>query len=252
MLNLQKIYAWLVHLFTSLGAVFGILAIIYAIEAAKANVLGDVGAYHYNIKLSMYAIIIAVFIDAIDGSLARLVDIKKLAPLDGALLDNIIDFTTYSIVPCIWVYVSSVVSTDWLIPIIIMITISSSYQFCQMNAKTDDHFFVGFPSYWNVIIIFMLCFQSSQEANQITIIILTIFSFIPIKYIYLSRTEHISKSKAVKVFTFLFTMLAAIATFCAVIVYPMKTPSPLILIISAFTIFYILFSFKLNIKNSKA
>lgn len=124
MLNLQKIYAWLVHLFTSLGAVFGILAIIYAIEAAKANVLGDVGAYHYNIKLSMYAIIISVFIDAIDGSLARLVDIKKLAPLDGALLDNIIDFTTYSIVPCIWVYVSSVVSTDWLIPIIIMITIS--------------------------------------------------------------------------------------------------------------------------------
>ena len=121
-----------------------------------------------------------------------------------------------------------------------------------MNAKTDDHFFVGFPSYWNVIIIFMLCFQSSQEANQITIIILTIFSFIPIKYIYLSRSEHISKSKAVKVFTFLFTMLAAIATFCAVIVYPMKTPSPLILIISVFTIFYILFSFKLNIKNSKA
>ena len=83
-------------------------------------------------------------------------------------------------------------------------------------------------------------------------IILTIFSFIPIKYIYLSRTEHISKSKAVKVFTFLFTMLAAVATFCAVIIYPMKTPSPLILIISAFTIFYILFSFKLNIKNSKA
>ena len=252
MLNLQKIYAWLVHLFTSLGAVFGILAIIFAIEAAKADVLGDVGTYYYNIKLSMYSIIVAVFIDAIDGSLARLVDIKKLAPLDGALLDNVIDFTTYSIVPCIWIYVSSVVSTGWLIPSTIMITISSSYQFCQMNAKTDDHFFVGFPSYWNVIVIFMLCFQSSQEINQIVIVILTIFSFIPIKYIYLSRTEYISKSKVVKVFTFLFTMLASIATFCAVIVYPMKTPSPFIVIILAFTIFYILFSFKLNIKNSKA
>ncbi|MFT4694097.1 MAG: phosphatidylcholine synthase [Francisella sp.] len=252
MLNLQKIYAWLVHLFTSLGAVFGILAIIYAIEAAKANVLGDIGNYHYNIKFSMYAIIVAVFIDAIDGSLARLVDIKKLAPLDGALLDNIIDFTTYSIVPCIWIYVSSVVNADWLIPIIVMITISSSYQFCQMNAKTDDHFFVGFPSYWNVIIIFMLCFQSSQSMNEIVIIILTIFSFIPIKYIYLSRIEHISKSKLIKIFTFLFTMLAAISTFCAVITYPHKTPTPIISIILAFTIFYILFSFKLNIKNSKA
>jgi len=255
MLNFQKIYAWLVHLFTSLGAVFGILAIIFAIEASKADVLGDVGTYYYNIKLSMYAIIVAVFIDAIDGSLARLVDIKKLAPLDGALLDNIIDFTTYSIVPCIWIYVSSVVNPDWLIPIIVMITISSSYQFCQMNAKTDDHFFVGFPSYWNVIVIFMLCFQSSQEINQMIIIILTIFSFVPIKYIYLSRIEHISKSKVVKVFTFLFTMLAAIATFCAVITYPFKTPTPIISIILIFTVFYILFSFKLNMstsKNSKA
>ncbi|MDE5015007.1 phosphatidylcholine synthase, partial [Francisella tularensis subsp. holarctica] len=76
-----------------------------------------------------------------------------LAPRDGALLDNILDFTTYSIVTCIWIYVSSVVSQQWLIPIIIMITISSSYQFCKLNAKSDDYFFVGFPSYWNVIVM---------------------------------------------------------------------------------------------------
>ena len=132
-----------------------------------------------------------------------------------------------------------------------MITISSSYQFCQLNAKTDDHFFVGFPSYWNVIAIFMLCFQSPQWINEIIIIVLAIFSFIPIKYIYLSRTEHISDSKAVKVFTFLFTMLAAISTFMAVLFYPTKTPSPFIAIIMVFTVFYIAFSFKLNIKPTK-
>ncbi|AIT09962.1 phosphatidylcholine synthase [Candidatus Francisella endociliophora] len=245
---MQKIYAWLVHLFTSLGAVFGILAIIYSIEAAKANSIGDIISYHANIKLSLFSIIASVFIDSIDGSLARLVDIKKLAPLDGALLDNIIDFTTYSIVPCIWIYVSGIVSQEWLIPVIIMITISSSYQFCQLNAKTDDHFFVGFPSYWNVIAIFMLCFQSPQWINEIVIIVLTIFSFIPIKYIYLSRTEYISDKKAVKIFTFLFTMLAAISTFTAVLLYPIKTPSPIITIILIFTVFYIAFSFKLNIK----
>lgn len=248
---MQRIYAWLVHLFTSLGAVFGILAIIFSIEAAKASSTGDLFSYHSNIKLSLYSIIIAVFIDAIDGSLARLVDIKKLAPLDGALLDNIIDFTTYSIVPCIWIYVSGIVSQGWLIPIIVMITISSSYQFCQLNAKTDDHFFVGFPSYWNVIAIFMLCFQSPQWINEIIIIVLAVFSFIPIKYIYLSRTEYISDAKAVKIFTFLFTMLAAISTFMAVLFYPAKTPSPFISIIIIFTVFYIAFSFKLNIKPAK-
>ncbi|OEZ33155.1 phosphatidylcholine synthase [Francisella endosymbiont of Amblyomma maculatum] len=251
MQTLQKIYAWLVHLFTSLGAVFGILAIIFSIEAAKTILLGQTDLHHYYIKLSMFSIIMAIFIDSIDGSLARLVDIKKLAPLDGSLLDNIIDFTTYSIVPCIWIYVSAIVSQQWLIPIIIMITISSSYQFCQLNAKTNDHFFVGFPSYWNVIVIYMLCFQSSQLINEITIIILSIFSFIPIKYIYLSRTEYISKSKFVKTFTFIFTMLAAIVTFLAVLLYPLKTPTPLITIILMFSIFYIFFSLKLNFKPVK-
>ncbi|ALB01328.1 phosphatidylcholine synthase [Francisella persica ATCC VR-331] len=252
MQTLQKIYAWLVHLFTSLGAVFGILAIIFSIEAAKTIVLGQTNLHHYYIKLSMFSIIIAIFIDSIDGSLARLVDIKKLAPLDGSLLDNIIDFTTYSIVPCIWIYVSAIVSQQWLIPIIIMITISSSYQFCQLNAKTNDHFFVGFPSYWNVIVMYMLCFQSSQLINEITIIILSIFSFIPIKYIYLSRTEHISKSKFVKTFTFILTMLVAIVTFLAVLLYPLKTPTPLITIILMFSIFYIFFSLKLNFKPVKS
>ena len=252
MQTLQKIYAWLVHLFTSLGAVFGILAIIFSIEAAKTIVLGQTYLHHYYIKLSMFSIITAIFIDSIDGSLARLVDIKKLAPLDGSLLDNIIDFTTYSIVPCIWIYVSAIVSQQWLIPIIIMITISSSYQFCQLNAKTNDHFFVGFPSYWNVIVMYMMCFQSSQLINEITIIILSIFSFIPIKYIYLSRTEHISESKFVKTFTFIFTMLAAIVTFLAVLLYPLKTPTPLITIILMFSIFYIFFSLKLNFKPVKS
>ncbi|MFV9972757.1 MAG: phosphatidylcholine/phosphatidylserine synthase [Francisella endosymbiont of Hyalomma asiaticum] len=252
MQTLQKIYAWLVHLFTSLGAVFGILAILFSIEAAKTIVLDQTYLHHYYIKLSMFSIIMAIFIDSIDGSLARLVDIKKLAPLDGSLLDNIIDFTTYSIVPCIWIYVSAIVSQQWLIPIIIMITISSSYQFCQLNAKTNDHFFVGFPSYWNVIVMYMMCFQSSQLINEITIIILSIFSFIPIKYIYLSRTEHISESKFVKTFTFIFTMLVAIVTFLAVLLYPLKTPTPLITIILMFSIFYIFFSLKLNFKPVKS
>ncbi|GAB4222268.1 MAG: phosphatidylcholine synthase [Francisella sp.] len=246
--TIQKIYAWLVHLFTSLGAVFGILAIIFSVEAAKNLSLGQVYLYHHYIQLSMFSIMTAVFIDSIDGSLARLVDIKSLAHIDGALLDNIIDFTTYSIVPCIWIYVSSVVSQQWLIPIIIVITISSAYQFCQLNAKTDDNFFVGFPSYWNIIVIYMLCFQSSQLINEIIIITLAIFSFIPIKYIYLSRIENISENKFIKIFTFSFTMLAAISTIFAILLYPLKTPILLEGVILLFTVFYIIFSFKLNIK----
>ena len=251
MQKLQKIYAWFVHLFTSLGAVLGVIAIILSIEAAKAKVLGNIDLYYYDIKLSMFSIVAAVFVDSIDGSLARFVDIKKLAPIDGALLDNIIDFTTYSIIPCVWIYVSDVVSHQWLITMIVLITISSSYQFCQMNAKTDDNFFVGFPSYWNVIIVYMLCFQSPQWINEIIIPILAFLSFIPIKYIYLSRMENISNSKIVRAFTFAFTMLLICLSFIAIMIYPIKTPTPFIAIIELYIIFYIIFSIKLTIKPSK-
>ena len=248
MLLLKKIYAWSVHLFTSLGAVLCVLAIILCIDAAKSSALGNIDMYNYYMQLSLFSIIAAVFVDAIDGTLARLVDIKNLAPLDGALLDNIIDFSTYSIVPCIWIYVSGVVSEEWIIAIIAMITISSSYQFCQPAAKSADNFFVGFPSYWNMLIIYMICFQSPQLVNEILIIIFAVFSFIPIKYIYLSRTENISSSKFVKTFTFSFMMLASVATIIAVLLFPIKTPSVLVSIILAFAIFYIIFSIKLNIK----
>ncbi|MFC4893167.1 CDP-alcohol phosphatidyltransferase family protein [Pseudofrancisella aestuarii] len=248
---LKKVYAWSIHLFTALGAVLGVLAIIYSIQAAQAATLSDFTSYYYYLKLSLYCVIIAIIIDAVDGTLARTVDIKKLAPFDGALLDNIIDFTTYSIVPCIWIYVSGVVSESWLIPSIVLITISSSYQFCQPNAKTNDNFFVGFPSYWNIIVMLMLCFQTNQTANQTIILVLSIFSFIPIKYIYLSRLDNISKSKIVKFITLSYSIIASSITVVAIYLFPQKAPDEFLVIIITFIIFYIIFSFKLNIKPIK-
>lgn len=247
-MNLLKlIYAWSVHLLTSLGAVFGVLAIIFAIKAVESNVIGSTDYYYLNLQLSIYAIIVTIFIDSVDGSFARLVDIKKIAPFDGALLDNIIDFLTFAIVPCIWIYVAKIVPESWVIPVIVMITIASSYQFCQPNAKTDDHFFVGFPSYWNIIIIYMLCFQTSQVANLIVLTFLAILSFVPVKYIYLSRTDYISNKSIVKTMTFTFAILTAVCTVIAIMYYPQKTPAPIMFEIYTFMIFYVLFSLKLTI-----
>jgi phosphatidylcholine synthase len=248
-MNLLKlIYAWSVHLLTSLGAVFGVLAIIFAIKAVESNIIGATDYYYLNLQLSIYSIIITIFIDSIDGSLARFVDIKKIAPFDGALLDNIIDFLTFAIVPCIWIYVANIVPESWVIPVIVMITIASSYQFCQPNAKTDDHFFVGFPSYWNIIVIYMLCFQTSQIANLTVLIILAISSFVPVKYIYLSRTDYISNKSIVKSMTFAFAILTAVCTVIAIMFYPQKTPTPIMFEVYAFMVFYVLFSLKLTIK----
>ena len=180
----QKFYAYLVHVFTSLGAVLGVLALS--------------AIYHHQIGLAFSYIAIAIIVDAIDGSLARMVDIKKLAKIDGALLDNIIDFLNYAVVPAFFIMTidgNGSVPLHFKIPCMIMIIMASCYQFTQVDAKTDDHFFKGFPSYWNIVIFYLFYWQLNPMTNVYIITALTILSFIPIKYIYPSRMTHLSKNK---------------------------------------------------------
>ena len=54
--------------------------------------------------------IVAAFVDSTDGPLARAVNVKRRVPeVDGALLDNIVDYLTWTFVPVILLWQS-----DWL------------------------------------------------------------------------------------------------------------------------------------------
>ncbi|MBK2124579.1 CDP-alcohol phosphatidyltransferase family protein, partial [Fangia hongkongensis] len=163
----QRIYAWLVHIFTASGAVFSVLALVSTANAYAAKLNHQHHDYIFYLKLSFIYIVIAVLIDAVDGTLARRVDIKKLAPLDGSLMDNIIDFVNYAVVPSVWVYITDIVPDSLKIISVIIIILASCYQFCQLDAKTEDHFFKGFPSYWNLAIYYLIYFQFSLVANFI-------------------------------------------------------------------------------------
>jgi len=67
--------------------------------------------------------------------------------------------------------------------------IASAYQFCQTDAKTDDHFFLGFPSYWNLVVFYLYCLHWGPVANELVLAMFAIMVFVPIKYIYPSRTK---------------------------------------------------------------
>ena len=220
----KTIYAWLVHLFTASGAVFGILA-LYEV-------------YRGDMFWAFLYIAITIIIDAIDGTFARLIDIKKYADIDGALLDNIIDFLTFVIVPCFMVLTGSIVSEDWKIPSMIMIALASCYQFTQLDAKTDDHFFKGFPSYWNIAIFYLYYWQTTHTTNIIVIAVLAVLTFVPIKYIYPSRMNFISKSKRVRTLMFSATLVWGAATLALLFTYPDKAP-----ILNAICIIYIAWYF---------
>jgi len=136
--------------------------------------------------------IVAMLVDSFDGMLARWADVKKYAnSLDGALLDNIIDYLNYVLVPAIFI-----IKTDFLpLPLKLftasLILLTSAYQFTQTDAKTADNHFKGFPSYWNVAALYMLLMNLPPWVNFGFLMLFNILVFVPIKYIYPSRNSHL-------------------------------------------------------------
>jgi phosphatidylcholine synthase len=169
--------AWLVHLYTALGAVVAFLTIVF-IEQLK-------------FQEAFWLMALAVAIDATDGTLARAARVKEVIPwFNGDRLEDIIDYANYVIVPC-WFFIHAnllpVEDALWLASLPL---VASAYGFCQKEAKTSDYFFLGFPSYWNIIAFYLYALRTPPWINAFTILILSALVFIPIKYIYPSRSPH--------------------------------------------------------------
>jgi phosphatidylcholine synthase len=62
--------------------------------------------------------------------------------------------------------------------------LASAYGFCQTAAKTADHFFLGFPSYWNVTAIYLYLLRVPGTAALALVLVLALLTFVPVKYLY--------------------------------------------------------------------
>ncbi len=175
----RVIAAWGVHLFTATGAVFGLLAILSIFEK--------------DWKMMIVWMVIAMLVDGFDGTLARWADVKKYANgVDGALLDNILDYLNYVMVPALFLMINTNVLPDSVrLLSASSILLTSAYQFTQTDAKTNDHHFKGFPSYWNVAALYMLLMNLPQWVNFGFLMLFNIMVFIPIKYIYPTRSTYL-------------------------------------------------------------
>jgi phosphatidylcholine synthase len=171
----KLVLAWLVHLYTALGAVIGFFTLL-AIEQA-------------NFSEAFYLMALAVVVDATDGTLARAARVKESLPwFDGDLLDEIVDYFNYVIVPCRFLLGANLLPPLDAVWLAALPLLASAYGFCQRDAKTADYFFLGFPSYWNIVAFYLYALQSPRWVNAFVIIALSILIFVPIKYIYPSRS----------------------------------------------------------------
>lgn len=203
-LFLRKTLAWSVHIFTATGAVWGFLA------------LRAVFAHEW--KSAIVWMAVAIFVDGFDGFLARWLDVKTYARgLDGALLDNILDYLNYVVVPALFFVEADLLPAAFSLPCAFAILLTSAYQFTQVDAKTDmtnEYYFKGFPDYWNVLVIYMLVLGLNPWLNFGFLVLFNILIFVPIKYIYPTRTRRLKK--LTMTLTFLFGALGLVG----LILYP--------------------------------
>jgi phosphatidylcholine synthase len=170
------VFAWFVHAFTASGAVLAYLAL-------EAVVAGDV-------RLAFVWLAVATGVDSVDGALARLARVKERTPeFDGALLDNIIDYLTFVLVPVFLLRQQGLLPAGTPgLAAAAAVLLSSAYGFCRLDAKTPDHFFTGFPSYWNIVALYMVALGTQPSTNMLFLLGFVALVFVPIGYVYPSRT----------------------------------------------------------------
>ena len=172
----DQISAWGVHVFTGSGAVLGFLAIVSILNNDQ------VGAFLF--------LGIALVVDGADGFFARKVGVEEKTPyLDGVILDSIIDYLNYVIIPALMIFYFQMVPVGLELYLSLLIVFVSLYTFINVNMKTDDYYFRGFPAVWNIVVLYFFILGTHLYINFFVIIICLILTFIPIKFVHPLRVK---------------------------------------------------------------
>ena len=170
-----RIAAWLVHVYTGTGAVI-------ALAGADAVLDG-------NARLAFAAMFLATVVDATDGVLARRAQVKRVLPdIDGARIDDLVDYVTFVFLPMMIVLRFDMLPPPLAMPIGGLVMLCSLFGFVAPDAKTVDYFFTGFPSYWNIVVLYLYVMEVPQGAAAAILAALCALIFVRTGYVYPSRT----------------------------------------------------------------
>ncbi len=178
-MNYKKIGAIFTHIYTGSGILLAFWATLALFEK--------------NVQGFFIPLWFAVFIDATDGTLARYFNVKKVVPsVDGATMDNIVDYLTYVFLPAVALVVFGILPQN-LTWVALFPLGASLYGFSQTHAKADASF-VGFPSYWNIVFLYLYIFKFPASWVVAILIFLSVMVFVPVRYIYPSQTRWLQTS----------------------------------------------------------
>jgi len=219
-----------VHVYTASGTVLAFLVVVAALDG--------------NATRALWIGLAALVIDGSDGMLARRLRVKETIPqFDGAMLDNIVDYITYVFAPVVLLWTGGFLPRGhWGEVLAALPLLASSYQFCRVDAKTDDHYFLGFPSYWNVIAFYAVVMHLSPSTLGVIFVVCSLLVFVPVKYIYPSRTLVLRRVNLVLAAVWLLSYGALLTQ--------MPNPSGLMLGVSlGYVAYYVLASVYLTLRD---
>ena len=226
---LRTIAAWGVHLLTASSAPAGVLAVL---AAGRGDAAVSMGWMAYTLA-----------IDSIDGTLARAVGVKQVLPFfDGARLDDIVDYFTYVIVPVLFVLRFDLLPPALAVPVALCPVLASAYGFCRTDAKTADHYFTGFPSYWNIVAFYLYALGWPRALNAAVVLLFSVAVFVPIRYLYPSRTP------VLRPLTIGFGLAWGAAVLWS-IAHLMTVPRALVVVSLAFPVYYVGLSLALHVRR---
>jgi phosphatidylcholine synthase len=173
----RRLVAWCVHFYTALGLVAAALMAVLIVRGGDEAFRG-----------AFALMIVATLIDATDGALARRVHVKLVLPgFDGRRLDDLIDFLTFTFLPLLLVWRAELLPSGWDFCLLFAL-LASAYGFSQVEAKTPDGYFLGFPSYWNIVAFYLYALRPMAGWLSVALIVVpALLTFVPTRYLYPSQ-----------------------------------------------------------------
>lgn len=176
----RRITAYLVHVYTASTVVLLLLSAAFLREQ--------------RFEASLAVMLLAIVIDSTDGMLARRFDVKTAAPeVDGRRMDDVIDYVSYVFLPVLFLLEAGMLAGPAVLwgslPLI-----ASAFGFAHVDAKLDEEgFFLGFPSYWNIVVFYCYMLALPPWLNTLIITILAGLVFVPIRYMYITRLPRLKR-----------------------------------------------------------
>lgn len=174
----KRIFAFSVHVLTAAGAAVALFALL--------------AATHGDWPLMFLWLGVALVIDAIDGPLARAVNITEVLPnWSGETLDLVVDYTTYVFVPAYAVAAGHLMPDTLAIPSAAAIAVTGTLYFANRRMKTSDNFFRGFPAVWNLVAFYLLLLRPAPAIAAGVVALFAVLTFVPIRFVHPFRVRRL-------------------------------------------------------------